>query len=372
MFRLTVALVAICGETDLVVISSPGVSGKLGLALILNFGVKTAVNVFESPSLRFLGPLRFFASASDERSMQVYLINLDGDHERLAHFQRQAKQAGIEFKRLSAVDGRKLAPKDYRELISPKFEFAPMTPAEFGLLGSHRKAWECLLSTQEQNAAIFEDDAILTPDLGTALAEIDNAHLSFDIIKLETTLRTVVLSQSEETLSSGYQLHQLLTWHGGTAGYIISRAGAEKLLSWKAESHGWSTAEKDTPLLCSASVLDQMLFNPFSKVCSRLRVMQMNPAGCIQNDILARQTGGANFGSTIQPGSRKTKFLRYGVRIGLMRLIRKVREKAYRRKLSHQRENMTLKVDFLNGAKSAVMKSVPMSAGTSDRISDAA
>lgn len=304
--------------------------------------------------------------------MQVYLINLDGDLERLAHFQRQAKQAGLQFERLSAVDGRKLAPKDYQKLISPKFEFAPMTPAEFGLLGSHKKAWECFLQTNERNAAIFEDDAILSADLGRVLSEIDRAEISFDIIKLETTLRSVVLSQADETLSSGYQLHELLTWHGGTAGYVISRAGAEKLLSWKAEPHDASTAEKDAPLLCSASVLDQMLFNPFSKVCSQLRVMQMNPAGCIQNDIQARQTGGANFGSTIQPGSRKTKFLRYGVWIGLMRLIRKMREKAYRRNLSRQPGNIALKVEFLNGAKSAVVKSVPVSSGHRGRSSEAA
>ena len=105
--------------------------------------------------------------------MRVYLINLDGDHARLAHFHRQARQAGVEFERLSAVDGRKLAPKDYQKLISPMFEFAPITPAEFGLLGSHRKAWECLLETNEQNAAIFEDDVIFSPDPGTGLAEID-------------------------------------------------------------------------------------------------------------------------------------------------------------------------------------------------------
>ena len=353
-------------------ISSLGLPGELGLALIANFGIKTTANVVRSLSLRFPWPPEFSASASDERSMQVYLINLDGDHERLAHFQRQARQAGIEFERLAAVDGRKLAPKDYQKLISPKFEFAPMTPAEFGLLGSHRKAWECFLQTNEQNAAIFEDDAILATDLGTALTEIDRTKMPFDIIKLETTLRSVVMSPSEETLSSGYQLHELLTWHGGTAGYIISRAGAEKLLSWKAQPHDASTAEKDAPLLCSASVLDQMLFNPFSKVCSQLRVIQMNPAGCIQNDILARQTGGANFGSTIQPGSRKTKFLRYGFWIGLTRLIRKIREKAYRRNLSRQPENIALKVEFLNGAKSAVVKSLPISSGQRDSISEAA
>ena len=120
-------------------ISSLGLPGELGLALIANFGIKTTANVVRSLSLRFPWPPESSASASDERSMQVYLINLDGDHERLAHFQRQARQAGIEFERLAAVDGRKLAPKDYQKLISPKFEFAPMTPAEFGLLGSHRK-----------------------------------------------------------------------------------------------------------------------------------------------------------------------------------------------------------------------------------------
>lgn len=299
--------------------------------------------------------------------MQVYLINLDGDHERLAHFQHQAALAGVAFERVAAVDGRKLAPRDYQKLISPTFEFAPMTPPEFGLLGSHKKAWERLLATDEQHAAIFEDDAILSDNLGHALSEIAQSNLSFDIIKLETTLRRVVISQSEAMLPSGYQLHQLLTWHGGTAGYIISRAGAEKLLGWKVKSRHSPAADHDAPLLCSASVLDQMLFNPFSKVCSQLRVMQINPAGCIQNDILARQTGGTNFGSTIQPASRKKKFLRYGVRIGLIRLARKLREKAYRRKMARQVMNTEMTVDFQQNAKTALVQPSAGNISCSDR-----
>jgi glycosyl transferase, family 25 len=291
------------------------------------------------------------------------------DPDRLTHFQREAKQAGIAFERVSAVDGRKLVPEDYRALVSSRFEFAPLTPAEFGLLGSHKKAWERFLSTGEPAAAIFEDDAMLSSNLGAALAEIDQADLFFDIIKLETTLRRVVLSQPKCELPSGFQLHQLLTWHGGTAGYIISRACAEKLLSWKAESCDAAAAvNNDSPLLCSASVLDQMLFNPFSRVCSQLRVMQVNPAGCIQNDILARRTGGVNFGSTIQPQSRKAKFLRYGVRIGLTRLIRKFQEKRYRRNQARQPGNLTLNVEFRHAAQATEGSGI----GPADRCSKAA
>jgi glycosyl transferase, family 25 len=315
---------------------------------------------------------RLSASTYNEHSMQIYLINLDRDHKRLAHFQRQAEHAGVVFQRVAAVDGRKLSPQDFQKLISPAFEFSPMTPPEVGCLASHKKAWERLLATDAQHAAIFEDDAILSEDLGSTLSEIAQSNLDFDIIKLETTLRRVVVSKSEVTLPGGYQLQQLLTWHGGTAGYIISRAGAEKLLGWKVKSASSSAADRDAPLLCSASALDQMLFNPFSKVCSQLRILQLNPAACIQNDILARQVGGANFGSTIQPASRKTKFLRYGVRIGLIRLTRKLREKAYLRRMARQIMNTETTIEFQHDAATALGQPSPENTGRSNRDSKAA
>ena len=198
--------------------------------------------------------------------MRVYLINLDRSPERLQFFEKQASVIGIEFKRISAVDGRQLSSEELAAAVAEKFEFQPISACEIGLFMSHKRAWEKLVASGKPHAAVFEDDAVLSPSTRLVLDAIDASELDFDVIKLESTLRPVVCARQTETLESGTVLQRLHTWHGGTAGYVISAGSARQLLMLKEQL---------------ADPIDQVMFNPLSRVSSQLSIFQLNPAACI-------------------------------------------------------------------------------------------
>lgn len=264
--------------------------------------------------------------------MQVYVINLDRSPDRLAHFQQQADAVGVEFERVSAIDGRVLSQAEVDAQTDPKFEFKPLNRAEFGLFASHRRVWERLLESTERNAAVFEDDVLLAPELGDVFAAIDQLSIPFDVIKLETTFRKIVLADEAIPLTADIGLQPLLTWHGGTAGYAFSRQGAEKLLARKQRI---------------ADPIDQVLFNPMSRVCRDLTVLQVNPAVCVQNDILARVSGqGDGFGSTIQQRRKWGQIFRFGPATDLRRLWHKIQERQRRQRLAQLPGNQCVSVEY--------------------------
>ncbi len=270
--------------------------------------------------------------------MRVYVINLDRSPDRLEHFQRQAAGGGVAFERISAVDGKRMSPQEIAAQSDPAYQFKPLSPAEVAVFLSHKQAWRQLLQTGEQYAAIFEDDVILAPNLATTLQAIERLPCSFDIIKLETTFRQIVVADVQAELAKGSQVQRLLTWHGGAAGYVISRACAERLLAWKERV---------------SDPVDQVLFHPQSQVCSLLNVLQLLPAACVQNDNLSSVRGGQDFGSTIQQRHRNT-FFRYGPLTDLCRLWNRFWDRRRRQRLAAHPGNQQLKVDFLDSLNSSM------------------
>ncbi len=262
--------------------------------------------------------------------MDVYLINLDRSPERLQFFQQQADALGVEFKRLSAVDGRKLSKETLAAEISPEFEFQPVNAGETGLFMSHKAAWQLLRASGKPHAAVFEDDVQMSLSMRQVLDAIDGLQQDFDIIKLETTLRRVVCSRTACVLRSGDTLQPLLSWHGGTAGYVISAAGAGKLLQWKQRV---------------ADPVDQVMFNPMSRFSSRLKILQLNPAACIQKDILDAAHSTA-FGTTIDRHVTGGKLFRHGPLIDMRRMLKKQFERQRRHWLALQKTNVQAVIPF--------------------------
>lgn len=183
--------------------------------------------------------------------MKTYLINLDRSPDRFEFFRNQAQTVGISFERIPAIDGRSLPETTWRSIVDERFEFQPISVYEVACFLSHKAIWEGMVRDRIAMAAIFEDDAILAPQIADTFRSIENAQVSFDLIKLETTLRSVVLAKSSVSLASGESLHKLRSWHGGTAGYVVSLEGARKL-------------SKATNLI--SDQIDQAMFNPLSKI----------------------------------------------------------------------------------------------------------
>jgi len=253
-------------------------------------------------------------------AMLTLLINLDRSPERLAFFTAQAQRCGLAFERLPAVDGRALSKAERGAAVAARFEFQPLNAGEVGVFMSHRRAWQRIVDSGQGWGAVFEDDAVLALALPQVLAALERAAPAGDVFKLETTGRAVVLGEAALALGdTGQRLQRLHTWHGGAAAYAVSRRGAQRLLA------------TTQPL---ADPVDQVLFNPLSRVCAALEVWQAVPALAMQKNILEAVDAGSAFATTINRHRSGGRLFRHGPWVDARRAWLRWRERSRRQRLA--------------------------------------
>ena len=86
---------------------------------------------------------------------------------------------------------------------------------------------------------------------------------------------------------AGVEIVQPYSWESGSAGYVVTRRGAEVILDAR------SQLMRRQP--------DLVLFQPFTRLSRRLALRQTDPALCIQSHLIA----GLNFGSDMRPPTRE-------------------------------------------------------------------
>ena len=248
--------------------------------------------------------------------MRALVINLDRSPDRLAAFEAEAARCGLVFTRMAAVDGAKLSAKDVAAVRSPRFRFQPAGPGEVATFMSHRAAWRMAADGPGEWTAIFEDDVRLADDIAAVLTAIDTRGPDGDIIRLETTLRRVVIDEAGWPLMPGRGLHRVWSWHGGMAGYVVNRDGAARLL---------------TMTEAIADPVDQVVFNPLSPVFRRLNIQQVVPGAVVQEHIIEPDAEGAGAVSTV--GRHETGAPRRGARHGILVELRRLGLKVVERSL---------------------------------------
>jgi glycosyl transferase family 25 len=283
--------------------------------------------------------------------MLAYLINLDRSPQRLAHFRAQAAHAGVAFERLQAVDGSLIPLAERTRLLSAHWQFQPLNPGEVGIFMSQRLAWQRLLDSGAPMAAVFEDDVVLSADAGRVLGLLAQGGWDADLVKLETTRRPVVLGEPVHRLDTAHSLRPLCSWHGGAAGYVLTRATAERLLAAT-----WPLADP----------VDQVMFNPLARVSASLRLLQLMPALCVQKNILERglAAGPADegvFATTIDRHVTRGRLLRHGLVTDLRRAWLKHRERRRRHALARQPGHELCTVPFGGPAGASVPAARPAS-----------
>ncbi|MGO4450726.1 glycosyltransferase family 25 protein [Phyllobacterium sp. TAF24] len=199
--------------------------------------------------------------------MKCYLINMDRSTERLARMEKLFTELGIAFERVAAVDGRLITDAEMAELVWQRPDEPAMTRSEVGCYLSHRKCFELIAEGETDYAAIFEDDATLSPAIADWLQNSAWLPTDADIIKLETTGCKVLTDKPIHRSSDGRVVARLLSTHNCTAGYIISKRCATRL--WH------ETAYVTTGI-------DELLFNPDYGLFAELIVYQISPALCKQ------------------------------------------------------------------------------------------
>ena len=203
-------------------------------------------------------------------AMQILIINLDVQLQRLQYQQQQLWKLGLTFQRLPAFDAKQAQ----QHPVAPGYWDTwqrPLTWQERACLLSHQKAWEHVRKSG-QPALILEDDAVVSvhlPQLLQATQRFENV----DHISLEYRGRKKLIAQTRSALTDTFALHRLYLDRTGAAAYILWPNGARKLLFAAQQKCALADA-----MICQSATLQSY---------------QVVPAAAIQLDMLA-SCGGTN------------------------------------------------------------------------------
>ncbi|MEN6544227.1 glycosyltransferase family 25 protein [Parvibaculum sp.] len=228
------------------------------------------------------------------------MINLERHKLRFERMNAQLAACGLSFERVQAVEGADLTDSDVAAILSPT-PLVRLSRPEIACFLSHRAAWRRFLAGNDEICCVLEDDVLLADDFGPALKAARNwASLPFDVIKIETMRQGVWVSRKKRPAFHGHALSRLRSCHDGTAGYIVSRRGARRLLGL--------TTRMDRPI-------DALMFDA-AIGSNGLDVLQLEPALCIQEERRGGLEAGSEFKSSIDPARiplRKPRVKRKGL-----------------------------------------------------------
>lgn len=161
-------------------------------------------------------------------NVRCFVINLDRDEARLDWMTRAFERMDLAFERFPAIDKSTLDKNVVEQFAGPPSK--GWTDGQIACFLSHIELWKRIASGDEPYAAIFEDDVHFSPDAARFLRNSSWIPQSVELVKIETTLTPVRLSRADH-LVMGHRLHPLRSYHNGTAGYVISKERAAKLLA---------------------------------------------------------------------------------------------------------------------------------------------
>lgn len=165
---------------------------------------------------------------------QIIVISLPAERARREPLCAALGKLSLDYRVLDAVNGVGLERKQLADAQSRwrwLIKGYSFTAGQVGCWMSHRTAWSTFLGGTAEFCVVLEDDAALTPgfrDCIEALLERDPSH---DLVQLEYRNRSGATYGVIERLRCGASLIAVSGKTNGGAGYLITRRGAEKLLS---------------------------------------------------------------------------------------------------------------------------------------------
>ncbi|WP_421241195.1 glycosyltransferase family 25 protein [Aeromonas enteropelogenes] len=179
----------------------------------------------------------------------IYVVSLADETTRKANFDNQAKNSGFEFEYIDAVDLRSVDSDDLINFTSSTQQGTIkriLTKGEVGCALSHFKCYQKLLTDNANWAWIIEDDADLERLKPDSIENIISlvGEISADVVILGYSK----LAKDDESLFYHFEPLKSMAngrdfslgkpwknWTCGTVSYLISQAGAKKMLDFFAD-----------------------------------------------------------------------------------------------------------------------------------------
>lgn len=163
---------------------------------------------------------------------RIYAINMLSQIERKKRIQCFSETSKHYFEFIDAVVGKDINSEELRRLCSFSIDNIKrkLTPGEVGCYLSHLKAIHCFLETKDNYAVIAEDDIVFSSSFDRVLDELTfESKSSFDVLLLG--YRNGYGSFWHSMNTGSQKCIRFVDCGYGAHGYLISRAGAEKILS---------------------------------------------------------------------------------------------------------------------------------------------
>lgn len=196
--------------------------------------------------------------------LPIYFINLVSRPNRRSFMEEQFVQLGLPATRIEAVTKLEISASE-RAAYSDQRRPVYRSLSELACTKSHQRAWEALADAGAPYGLIFEDDAILSSHLPAFLSEFDPTP--YDLVRIETLERRIRLIGSDVARCGDVRLRRSISNNNGSAGYIISREYAARLLRH--------------PEVFAIPV-DNLLFEPLVVQRDGVRLVHTDPGLCIQ------------------------------------------------------------------------------------------
>lgn len=169
----------------------------------------------------------------------LYLINLDESLQRLEVATNQLSTQGLQFKRLSAYDGRKTNPDDlvvYDRSKAYQYLGRAMVGGEMGCYFSHLDAAHQFLKSDASIGIVIEDDIRCDIDFVSIIQEAvdwlnQNGHADWELLNFGNQKLKISTPVREFRLGAKiYTLHKAHYFPMTTTGIAWSRAGAQNFI----------------------------------------------------------------------------------------------------------------------------------------------
>lgn len=169
--------------------------------------------------------------AGPTMSLPIFYINLARDTERRQKLEAELARQGLQGTRFEAVWWANLGEAEQKQLYSAelnKHQFhASLVNGEKGCYASHVRLWQQLLASGAPAMVVLEDDVGLKDGFADILGAISERAQPWDMVKLIGRERDSFRGSCP--LSEGVELVDYKRVPSMTAGYAISRQGAQKL-----------------------------------------------------------------------------------------------------------------------------------------------
>ena len=160
---------------------------------------------------------------------RILVVSLAGSADRRALFAERACHAGIEWEFFDACRGL-ASDLELDEQAVMLHVGRPLKPAELGCYASHYSIWQRLLADDAAQYIVLEDDVIADWSMLRVIAGVDFAASVIDYMRLYYKTAASFRVRQRHFLTRTSALIELTSVGYGTQGYVITRAGAARLV----------------------------------------------------------------------------------------------------------------------------------------------